>query len=149
MSVSPNGLTPRFSGLGEVVDEKGGQKGAVPQPMVERFECLQYSARIREHVVAEMRECEVAHAEGGKLAQRAERIAKVVCSAFRVRIKRRSENERDDPSSPKSAAILPRCTALVTSRGFSAIWNVWDSISGQRNIRLQKRDGTHVRVLVD
>jgi hypothetical protein len=92
--------------------------------MMEWFEWLQYSARVGEHVVAEMRQCEVAHAEGGELAQRAERVAKVVCSAFQMRIERRPENGRDDPSSPKRAAILPRCNARVTSRAVSATWNV-------------------------
>jgi len=99
--------------------------------MMEWFECLQYSARIREHVVAEMRQCEVTHAEGSELAQRAERVTKVVCSAIQVRIERRSENGRDNPSSPKRAAILPRRNALVTSRAVSATWNVWDTTSGQ------------------
>ena len=96
-----------------------------PEPVVEWLGCLQYSTGIRERVVAEMRQCEVAHAEGGKLAQCGERVPEVVCSTCPVKIEGNIRKmEGADPSRPRREATLPRRNALSTSRTVRASWNV-------------------------
>lgn len=73
----------RLLSFGQAIAERTG-------PVVGWLDYFQYSARVREHVVGEMRQCEVAHTEGGEFVQCTEKVSKVMPSTWQLVLYKKS-----------------------------------------------------------
>jgi len=97
--------------------------------MVQRLDTVEEPGRVGEHVVARMGERDVAHAECGELAQRAERVAELVAPVRGVRSQdgHQEGKARDRPfyTNERGDLATPHCTDDVAwgEREFKGLYH--------------------------